>query len=248
MTNANTLSQIDHPVLRTTQLSVLYDQTAALWDINLTVPSGKLVGIIGPNGSGKTTFIKSALGLISPIKGKIEFFGLPLKKVRRRIAYVPQRQSVDWDFPITVKELVLMGHYGRLGLLRWHTRQDFEEAQKYLEMVDLAKYADRQIGQLSGGQQQRAFIARALMQEPDIYFMDEPFAGIDATSEKAIMSLLHDLKNKGKTVFVVHHDLDAVRNEFDWIIMLNKRLIACGSVAEKLTPETLQQTFGKNII
>lgn len=228
------------------QLTVNYDKTPVLWDISLSIPAGHLVGIIGPNGAGKSTLIKTAIGLLEPISGKVEFFGLPLKAVRQRIAYVPQRESVDWDFPITVRELVLMGRYGRLGLLRWARRADHEAAERYLEMVGMAAYGERQISQLSGGQQQRVFIARALLQEADVYFMDEPFSGIDLASESVIMDLLRTLRSKGKTVFVVHHDLNTVDTYFDWLMMLNMRLVACGPVAKVFTPDLLNLTFGKS--
>lgn len=228
------------------QLTVNYDKTAVLWDITLSIPPGHLVGIIGPNGAGKSTLIKAALGLLEPIAGKVDFFDLPLKLARERIAYVPQRESVDWDFPITVRELVLMGRYGRLGLMRWVRRADREAADRYLEMVGMAAYGERQINQLSGGQQQRVFIARALLQEADVYFMDEPFAGIDLASESVIMELLRSLRAKGKTIFVVHHDLNTVESYFDWLIMLNLRLVACGPVSRVLTPDLLNLTFGKS--
>jgi manganese/zinc/iron transport system ATP- binding protein len=218
--------------LQVAQLTVNYDKTPVLWDITLEIPKGNLVGIIGPNGAGKSTFIKAALGLVQPISGKIEFFGQPLKEVRKRVAYVPQRASVDWDFPITVRELVLMGRYGDLGLFRWPRKADWAAVDRYLERVGMNQFADRQISQLSGGQQQRIFIARALLQDADVYFMDEPFAGIDLASETVIMNLLRQLKKEGKTVFVVHHDLNSVENYFDWVIMLNMRLIAYGKTCE----------------
>lgn len=228
------------------QLSVNYDKTPVLWDITLEIASGKIVGIIGPNGAGKSTFIKTALGLLQPISGKIEFFGQPLKNVRRRIAYVPQRETVDWDFPITVQDLVLMGRYGNLGIFQWPRQADYKATEHYLNIVGMAGYANRQISQLSGGQQQRVFIARALVQEADVYFMDEPFAGIDMATETMIMNILRQLKEKGKTVFVVHHDLNTVENYFDWLIMLNMRLVACGAVTEVFNPETLHATYGKS--
>lgn len=232
--------------LQVHQLTVNYDKTPVLWDISLKVSSGKIVGIIGPNGAGKSTFIKTALGLLHPISGKIEFFGQSLKEVRRRVAYVPQRESVDWDFPITVRDLVLMGRYGSLGLFRWPRKADWAAVDHYLELVGMTSYADRQISQLSGGQQQRVFIARALVQEADVYFMDEPFSGVDMGTETAIMNILRQLKDKGKTVFVVHHDLNSVEKYFDWLIMLNMRLIACGSVTEVFNPDTLNATYGKS--
>lgn len=234
------------PPLQVNQLTVNYDKTPVLWDISMEIPSGKLVGIVGPNGAGKSTFIKAALGLVEPIAGKVEFFGQPLSQVRNRVAYVPQRETVDWDFPITVRDLVLMGRYGRLGLFNWPRQADWASADHYIEMVGMSSYANRQISQLSGGQQQRVFLARALVQEADVYFMDEPFAGVDLGTETVIMNLLRQLKAHGKTVFVVHHDLNTVESYFDWVIMLNMRLIACGSVDTVFNAETLNTTYGKS--
>lgn len=235
-----------HFALQAHQLSVNYDKTPVLWDITFNVPQGHLVGIVGPNGAGKSTLIKASLGLLKPISGKIEFFGQPLKDVRKRIAYVPQRQSVDWDFPITVRDLVLMGRYGRIGILHWPRKADWAAADHYLEMVGMEPYADRQISQLSGGQQQRVFIARALLQEADLYFMDEPFAGIDIATEKVIMNILVKLKSEGKTVFVVHHDLNNIESYFDWVVLLNMHLIDCGPVNEVFNAENLLATYGKS--
>ncbi|MBS4164432.1 Manganese transport system ATP-binding protein MntB [Candidatus Protochlamydia amoebophila] len=234
------------PALQVTQMSVNYGKTSALWDISLKIPQGMLVGIVGPNGAGKSTLIKAMLGLIQPISGHVEFFGQPLKQVRQRIAYVPQKESVDWDFPVTVKELVLMGRYGRLGLWRRPREADRIAAEHYLNIVGMSAYADRQISQLSGGQQQRVFLARALLQEADIYFMDEPFAGVDLTTETVIIQLLQQLRLKGKTVFVVHHDLSTVESYFNWVIMLNVRLITCGPVEDVFIPQNLHATYGKS--
>ncbi len=232
--------------LTVNQLTVNYGKTPVLWDVSLTIPQGILVGIVGPNGAGKSTFIKAALGLIKPISGKMEFFGLPLKKVRQRVAYVPQRESVDWEFPVTVRDLVMMGRYGRLGLWRRPREADWASVDHYLEIVGMKAYSERQISQLSGGQQQRVFIARALLQEADIYFMDEPFAGIDMASETVIVQLLQQLRAKGKTVFVVHHDLNTVEHYFDWIMLLNMRLVACGPVDTVFTPHNLNIAYGKS--
>ncbi len=234
------------PVLQVNQLSVNYGKTAALWDVSLKVPSGKLIGIVGPNGAGKSTFLQTVLGLIAPISGNVLFFGQPLKKVRLRVAYVPQRQCVDWDFPITVRDLVLMGRYGKLGWLRWPRQADYVAAEHYLDMLGMLPYADRQISQLSGGQQQRVFIARALLQEADVYFMDEPFAGIDSATEAVILDILRQLRAKNKTIFVVHHGLNHVESYFDWLIILNMRLIACGEVKDVFNAETLYAAYGKN--
>jgi manganese/zinc/iron transport system ATP- binding protein len=238
-----------HPkdsALQVHQLTVNYDKTPVLWDISLEIPKGQIVGIIGPNGAGKSTFIKTALGLIQPISGKIEFFGSPLSECRRRVAYVPQRESVDWDFPITVRDLVMMGRYGMLGLCKWPRKADAAAVDHCLDLMGIAQYGGRQISQLSGGQQQRAFIARALVQEADIYFMDEPFAGIDMATETVIMGILRQLQAKGKTVFIVHHDLNTVENYFNWVIMLNMRLVACGPVIEAFNPDTLNMAYGKS--
>lgn len=239
-------SMKDEIALKVEQLSVNYDKTPVLWDISLEIPKGKLIGIIGPNGAGKSTFIKTALGLLKPISGKIEFFSKPLKDVRKKIAYVPQRESVDWDFPITVRDLVLMGRYGKLGIFSRPKKADIEATEYYLEMVGMQGFADRQISQLSGGQQQRIFIARALLQEAEIYFLDEPFSGIDLASEKVIIEILKKLRNQGKTVFVVHHDLNTVEKYFDWIILINMRLIGCGATHDFFTSELLNVTYGKN--
>jgi len=234
------------PALQVHQLSVNYDKTPVLWDISLEIPKGKLIGIIGPNGAGKSTFIKTALGLLQPITGKIEYFGKPLNEMRKQIAYVPQRETVDWDFPITVKNLVLMGRYGKLGLLRWPRKADLAAAEHYLDMVGMLSYADRQINQLSGGQQQRVFIARALLQEAEVYFLDEPFSGIDLASEKVIIGILKKLRDQGKTVFVVHHDLNTAESYFDWAILINMRLVNYGPMSEVFTAKQLNITYGKS--
>ncbi len=234
------------PALKVEYLSVNYDKTPILWEIGFEILPGKLVGIIGPNGAGKSTLLKALLGMVKPISGKVEFFGTPLKKVKQKIAYVPQRTSVDWDFPITVLEVVLMGRYHQLGLFKWASKKDKEEALKALEMVEMASFAARQISELSGGQQQRVFIARALAQQADIYFMDEPFAGVDMASEKTIIQLLNELKNKGKTLFIVHHDLNTVEQYFDEIILLNTCLVAFGPTKEKFHAENIRRTYGKS--
>ncbi len=236
----------DHTALKTSHLSVNYDRTPVLWDINVEVPAGQLIGIIGPNGAGKTTFIKAVQELTPSLSGKIEFFGEPLGKVRNRIAYVPQKETVDWDFPITVRDLVLMGRYGHLGLFRWPRAADYAAVDHYLSLVGMKDFQDRQISQLSGGQQQRVFIARALLQEADVYFMDEPFSGIDLSTEKTIVSILRQLQEKGKTVFVVHHDLNTVETYFDWLILLNMRLVASGPVKDVFNADMLNATYGKS--
>lgn len=233
-------------ILEVHQLMVNYDKTPVLWDISLTIPPGLLVGIIGPNGAGKSTLIKAVLGLIKPLSGRVEFFGKQLKQVRQRVAYVPQRESVDWDFPVTVRDLVVMGRYGRLGLFHRPREADWIATDHYLNLVGMSSYAHRQISQLSGGQQQRVFLARALLQEAEIYFMDEPFTGVDIATETIIVQILQQLRAQGKTVFVVHHDLNTVDSYFDWVILLNMRLVAYGPTSAFFTPYYLNATYGKN--
>lgn len=232
--------------LQTEQLSVNYEKTPVLWDINLKIPQGCLVGIIGPNGAGKSSLIKAILNLIPTLSGKVLFFGQPLSGVRQRIAYVPQRESVDWNFPITVRELVMMGRYGKLGIGRRPRANDRQAVDDYLELVGIAPFSDRQINQLSGGQQQRAFLARALVQEADIYFLDEPFTGVDMATENTLIALLKRLRDKGKTIFIVHHDLSTVTHYFDWAIVLNMRLISAGLTDEAFTEETIHTAYGRN--
>jgi manganese/zinc/iron transport system ATP- binding protein len=238
--------QDDLDALCVQQLTVNYDKVPVLWDINFSIPSGNLIGIIGPNGAGKSTLLKAVLGIVRPLSGKIEFFGKPFKKMRSKVAYVQQRSSVDWDFPIQIFDVVLMGRYGKIGMFSWPKQADKEAALRALAMVGMESYADRQISQLSGGQQQRVFIARALLQDADIYLMDEPFAGVDMATEKTIVGLLDQLKSKGKTIFVVHHDLHSIDQYFDWVIMLNTSLIACGPVDQVFHKDTILKAYGGN--
>jgi len=232
------------PALEIHDMTVAYHRKPVLWDIDLAVPEGKLVGIVGPNGAGKTTLIKAVLGLLPLASGKVEIYGKPYDQQRRLIGYVPQRESVDWDFPVTVQDVVLMGTYGRLGWIRRPGRAEREVADRCLEQVGMKDFADRQIRQLSGGQQQRVFLARALAQQGRVYFMDEPFSGVDAATEAAIIQLLQNLRSEKKTVFVVHHDLQTVRSYFDYVILLNLRLVACGPTETTFTPEVLNETYG----
>lgn len=225
-------------------VTVAYHKKPVLQDISLQVPEGKLIGIIGPNGAGKSTLIKTILGLVPRASGDISIYGKDYKDQRTRIGYVPQRGSVDWDFPTSALDVVLMGRYGRIGLLKRPKKADVEMAKAALAKVGMLDYAKRQISQLSGGQQQRVFLARALCQNADIYFMDEPFAGVDAVTERAIMTLLAELKEKGKTVLVVHHDLQTAENYFDWILLLHLRKIAFGPAENVFTIENLQKTYG----
>ena len=232
------------PALLVEQLSVNYDRIPVLWDLNFSVPKGKLVGIVGPNGAGKSTLLKSLLGIVKPLSGRIEFLGKPYKKARKSVAYVPQRTSVDWDFPITVFDVVLMGRYSKSGLFKRLTLADKEAAQLALSAVGLEELAERKISDLSGGQQQRVFIARSLLQDAEVYLLDEPFAGVDVTTEKVIVSIFEELRAKGKTLFVVHHDLGSVDQYFDWILLLNTSLIASGPVEEVFHQEMLAKTYG----
>ncbi|KFF55637.1 MULTISPECIES: manganese ABC transporter ATP-binding protein MntB [Bacillus] len=225
-------------------VTVAYHKRPVLQDISLQVPEGKLIGIIGPNGAGKSTLIKTILGLVPRASGDISIYGKDYKDQRTRIGYVPQRGSVDWDFPTSALDVVLMGRYGRIGLLKRPKKADVEMAKAALAKVGMLDYANRQISQLSGGQQQRVFLARALCQNADIYFMDEPFAGVDAATERAIMTLLAELKEKGKTVLVVHHDLQTAEDYFDWILLLHLRKIAFGPAENVFTIENLQKTYG----
>ncbi|NLS40879.1 metal ABC transporter ATP-binding protein [Bacillus subtilis] len=225
-------------------VTVAYHKRPVLQDISLQVPEGKLIGIIGPNGAGKSTLIKTILGLVPRASGDISIYGKNYKDQRTRIGYVPQRGSVDWDFPTSALDVVLMGRYGRIGLLKRPKKADVEMAKAALAKVGMLDYANRQISQLSGGQQQRVFLARALCQNADIYFMDEPFAGVDAATERAIMTLLAELKEKGKTVLVVHHDLQTAEDYFDWILLLHLRKIAFGPAENVFTIENLQKTYG----
>ncbi|HSX11866.1 MAG TPA: ABC transporter ATP-binding protein [Rhabdochlamydiaceae bacterium] len=240
------MKQSSSPALKVEYLSVNYDKTPILWEVSFEIPAGKLVGIIGPNGAGKSTLLKAVLGMVHSLSGTVEFFGKPLKKMKSKLAYVPQRTEVDWDFPITVLEVVLMGRYHKLGLFKWASKQDKEAALKALEMVGMESFASRQISELSGGQQQRVFIARALVQEAELYFMDEPFAGVDMATEKAIIVLLNELKAQGKTLFIVHHDLNTVEHYFDYIVLLNTCLIAYGPTHQEFHEENIRRTYGKS--
>lgn len=227
-------------------LSVHYGQNPVLWDISLDVPPGNLVGIIGPNGAGKTTFIKAVLDLIDISTGSIYVLNHRFSKIRKKIAYVPQRTVVDWNFPMTVHDLVLMGVYPQRGLLKRVTSQDYEDVQKALCTVGLQQVQDKEIYQLSGGQQQRAFLARSIVQKADLYFLDEPFEGIDVISEKILMDVLHSMKQEGKTVFMVHHDLVSAEKYFTWCIILNTCLVANGPFQQTFTAENLHLAYGSN--
>lgn len=227
-------------------LTVAYNYKPVLWDIDLTVPEGVLMAIVGPNGAGKSTLIKAILGIIKPIAGSISIFGEPYAKQRKMVAYVPQKGSVDWDFPTTAFDVVLMGTYGSLGWIKRPGAKEKKIALESIEKVGMLSYRNRQISQLSGGQQQRVFLARALAQDASIYFMDEPFQGVDATTEIAIINILKELRKAGKTVIVVHHDLQTVPEYFDWVSFLNVKKIATGPVKEIFNDDNLTKTYGIN--
>lgn len=236
---ANGVAMIDvHDV------TVAYYRRPVLWDVDLVLGEPKLVGVLGPNGAGKSTLIKAILGLVPLASGEVRVMGEPLARQRRLVGYVPQRESVDWDFPVTVLDVVLMGTYGRLGWFRRPGARERHWAMECLERVGLKELAGEQIGQLSGGQQQRTFLARALAQDATIYFMDEPMAGVDAATERTIFELLKELKRQGKLVVVVHHDLRTVKRYFDEVVLLNRRLVAAGSTVETFTHENLRRTYG----
>lgn len=230
--------------IEVSDLTAAYKDKPVLWDIDLVVPSGILMAVVGPNGAGKTTLLKSILGLLKPAAGQVLIYGKPYSQQRHLVGYVPQRGSVDWDFPTNVLDVVMMGRYRSLGWFRRPGARERELAIEALEKVGMGAYAGRQISQLSGGQQQRVFLARALVQDAQLYLMDEPFQGVDATTEKAIVTLLQELRQQGKTVVVVHHDLQTAPEYFDWVTLLNVRKIASGPVKEVFTEENLRLTYG----
>ncbi len=225
-------------------LTVAYDRKPVLWDLDVDVPMGKLTAIVGPNGAGKSTLLKAMLGLLPVASGWVRILGEPLERVRRRIAYVPQRESVDWDFPVDAIGVVLMGRYGHCGWFRWPGRRDRAIAESALAQVGMQAFARRQISHLSGGQQQRVFLARALAQEAEVYLMDEPFAGVDAATERSIVEVLRSLRDLGKTVVAVHHDLQTAGEYFDHAILLNQRLVAAGAMPGVMSAANLQRTYG----
>lgn len=237
-------SAIAAPPLELHDLTVAYHRKPVLYGIDVAVPEGRLVGIVGPNGAGKSTLIKAVMGLLPASAGWVKVFGKSYRENCHRVGYVPQRESVDWDFPVNVMDVVLMGRYGRLRLAQRPTKKDREVARECLDKVKMLPFANRQIGNLSGGQQQRVFLARALAQESDLYLMDEPFVGVDAATETAIIEILRELVSRGKTLLVVHHDLATAKEYFDMLLLLNMRLVAFGPTDEVFTPEILQTTYG----
>lgn len=236
--------RIEQPVLELHNLTVTYSNKPAIWNVDYAIPEKQMVGVIGPNGSGKTTMIKAIMGLVTPSSGYVKIFGKTLDEVRNRIAYVPQRSTVDWDFPVSVFDAVLMGRYHPRNLFKRTTKEDKAIVMECLHKVGMEKFVNRQISQLSGGQQQRVFIARALALEADLYLLDEPLAGVDAATENAIITLLQEMKENGKTIIVVHHDLQTAQKYFDWLILMNTRLIASGKTENIFTTDKLNETYG----
>ncbi len=246
----NKRSPLSHATLQTPppievhDLTVAYRRKPVLWNIDFEIPIGHLVGLIGPNGAGKSTLLSAIMGLLPLLSGYVKIFGKPFGEVRGQIGYVPQRETVDWDFPVSALDVVLMGRYHRMTWYGTIAAEDRAKAEHALERVGMADFRKRQISQLSGGQQQRVFLARALAQEADLYLMDEPFAGVDAATEKAIIEILKELRAQEKTCLVVHHDLHTVKEYFDWVILLNLKLMGCGPTNELFTDENLRKTYG----
>lgn len=228
-------------------LNVSYGSSPVLWDIHLKIPQGQITGIVGPNGAGKSTLLKSLLSLIEPSSGTVRLLGKDFSQIRRKVSYVPQRESVDWEFPIDVLSVVMMGCYADLGLFRRPGPLEKKRALHILERLDLIAFAKRQISCLSGGQKQRVFLGRALMQNASLLLFDEPFGGIDMGSERKIMQILHELRDEGKTILIVHHDLTTAKKYFDRLVLINLRLIAEGPVNEVLTKHYLHQAYGQHI-
>jgi manganese/zinc/iron transport system ATP- binding protein len=235
------------PILEFHDVTVAYGRRPVLWNVDLAIAEPCLFGVIGPNGAGKSTLLKAALGLVPVVGGSVRFFGAPLARVRGRVGYVPQRETVDWDFPVSVMDVVLMGTYGRLGWLRRPGARERDLARHCLDRVGLVGLADRQIGRLSGGQQQRVFLARALAQEADVYLFDEPLAGVDVRSQEQIFRVLAAIRDEGKLVVVVHHDLRTAVEWFDRVALIDMRLVAAGPTADVLTPDNLRRTYSGRV-
>ncbi len=236
---------MENTVLQIKDLTVAYQNNVVLQNVNLSIPSGNLVGIIGPNGAGKSTLLNAIMHLIPKIEGEVKIKGESLKTIRKQVAFIPQRDSVDWNFPISVLDLVLMGRYVKLPWYKKITDLDKQQALNCLEKVNMLNFADKHISELSGGEKQRIFIARALAQEAEVYFFDEPLVGIDATSEKEIMEILNQMKMEGKSIFVVHHDLQSSVEYFDWVIFINRKIVASGPISSVFSLQNLQNTYGE---
>ena len=229
-------------------LTVAYHSKPVLWDVNLNVASGILMGLVGPNGAGKSTLLKAILGLVRPLTGRVLVFDEPFRADRQLVGYVPQRTTIDWDFPTTVLDLVLMGTYGRLGWFGRVGKKQRDAAFQALERVELLDLKSRQISELSGGQQQRAFLARAFVQDAPVLFLDEPFAGVDVKTERSIVRLLHELRDGGKTVVVVQHDLSTVGEYLDHVTLINRTIVSSGPVGDAFTPELVERAYGEKIV
>lgn len=244
MASAAEFTDLAETVCRTENLTVAYRNRIALNSVTLSVPRGVVMGIVGPNGAGKSTLIQAMLQIVKPIAGTVEFFASqPLKEIRGRIGYMPQSTSVDWDFPCSALDVVTMGTYGSLGWCKRPGKRERARALASLEQLNLLHLAHRQIGQLSGGERQRVFLARTLVQNPDLLFMDEPLQGVDAKSEESIVEILHTLQKEQKTVLLVHHDLRTLTQYCDWVALINQRLIASGPVSQVFTEENLDRTY-----
>lgn len=238
------IKQVENPIIEVHDLTVSYDKKPVLWNIDFSLGAGSLAGIVGPNGAGKSTLLKTIMDLINPQSGYVRLWGKEIDDVREKISYVPQRESVDWDFPASVMDVVLMGRYRKKGWFQRFTKEDRQLAEESLDKVGMLAFQKRQISQLSGGQQQRVFLARALCQQTELYLMDEPFAGVDAATEESILQLLLEMAKSGKTLLVVHHDLETAFKYFDWMVLLNTRLIASGPSEKLMTEELIQETYG----
>ncbi len=243
--DGNSVTQSSKPAAVSVRgLTVSYGESPVVFSVDADLPLGQMTAIVGPNGAGKSTFLKAVLSIVKRLSGSVEVFGLPFEAARSKVAYVPQRASVDWDFPTRVIDVVMMGLYAELGLLGRMTGAHKLRARACLDRVGMADFAERQIGQLSGGQQQRVFLARALAQNADLFVLDEPFAGVDAATEKAIVSVLKSLRDEGRTIVAVHHDLSTVPEYFDHVLLLNRRKISEGSIADAFTQSALQEAYG----
>ncbi|WP_066901618.1 metal ABC transporter ATP-binding protein [Streptobacillus notomytis] len=234
-------------VIEIKDLVVTYDLEPVLENVNLEIEKGDLMALVGPNGAGKSTLIKTILEFIKPVVGTVKINGKEYRQEKKKIAYVPQRGSVDWDFPTTLFDVVMMGCYGRVGFLKKISKEEKEKVDNAIKQVEMIEFKDRQISELSGGQQQRAFLARALVQDAEIYLMDEPFQGVDAITEKSIIKILKELKNQGKTVIVVHHDLQTVEEYFDSVTFINKSIVTSGKVKDVYTKENIERTYSRNV-
>ena len=232
------------PIIEAHNLTVLYGRKPAIWNVDFKLPEGQVIGIMGPNGSGKSTLLKSIMGVVTPTTGYTKVYDQELNQVRHKVSYVPQRQEIDWDFPASVWDIVSMGRFHVRGLFKRLTSEDNDIIQESLEKVNMLGFAKRQISKLSGGQQQRVFLARAIAQQGELFLMDEPFAGVDIATEEMIVDLLKEMKDQGKTLVIVHHDLHTAQSYFDNLVLMNTRLVACGKTSDVFTDQILTDTYG----